>query len=306
MDSLSRLIQLVRPKASLELRCMFEGAFSVEHDPEPQGTVPFHLVLSGSCTVRTSDSQFLKLEAGDFVLFPRGGAHGICDKDQLNIKPLPFSTTSDGLLPLRRNGFGQADVDLLCGRFICEKGPVTSLFATLPDPMHISLTKSQSIQSLQTLVSLMRSEADQHNPGAYAIVTALSQALFAMALRIYGENHREVPSILTLLSDPRLSTSIQALLAEPGHNWTIAELGDRAAMSRATYARHFSATAGVTVSEFLNQIRMATACELLVKTKRSAGDIGLEVGYQSEAAFGKAFRLFTGLTPGRYRVQEES
>jgi len=223
----------------------------------------------------------------------------------LKAPALPFTLTSDGLLPLRRNGDGEADVDMICGRFLCEKGAVASLFATLPDPMHISLAKSQPIESLQTLVSLMRSESDRHLSGAFAIVTALSQALFAMALRAYGENHPEVPNILTLLADGRLSASIQALLANPGYNWTIADLGEKAAMSRATYARHFSAKAGITISEFINQIRMATACELLVKTKRSATDIGMEVGYRSDAAFGKAFRLYSGLTPGRYRMQEK-
>ena len=303
MDALNRLIQLARPQASLELRCLLEGAFAIDHDPVQEGIVSFHLVLDGSCMIETAHSKSLMLQAGDFVLFPKGGAHRIRNSGTTTKPALPITLADDGLLPLRRNGNGEADVDLLCGRFTCVQGPAALLFGTLPDPLHISLAESQPIAALHTLVTLMRSEADRRQPGALAIVTALSQALFVMALRTYGENQPEVPNVLALLSDSRLSASIQALLATPGRQWTIADLGAQAAMSRATYARHFSAKAGVTVSEFLTQVRMSMASDLLLQTKRSAGDIGMEVGYQSEAAFGKAFRQSTGLTPGRYRQQ---
>ena len=305
MDTLSHLIKLVRPQASLELRCWLEGAFSIQHDKELEGAVPFHLVLSGSCCIHTASAKPLQLQAGDFILFPKGGAHRIGNSAVIPTLTQPISVTEGGLLPLRRNGSGLADVDLLCGRFLCEPGPAALLFSTLPDPLHISLGSTHSITALQSLVGLIRNEADNPTAGSLAIVTALSQALLVMALRSYGKNQSAVPNILALLSDARLSASIQALMAAPGQQWTIAELGDSAAMSRATYARHFQARAGMTVAEFLTHIRMATASELLLRTKRSAADIGMEVGYQSEAAFGKAFRLNTGLTPGRYRQQRQ-
>jgi AraC family transcriptional activator of mtrCDE len=305
MDALSSLIKLVRPQASLELRCLLQGAFSIPHEQEQEASVPFHLVLNGACSVELPNARLLQLQPGDFVLFPKGGAHRICDIGSSDMPIQPVTTSDDGLLPLRRNGSGPADVDLLCGRFLCERGPAALLFKSLPDPLHISLSGTQSIASLQAVVTLMRNEADSKASGALAIVSALSQALLVMALRIYGERQSALPNILTLLSDTRLSHSVQVLLAEPGREWTIAALGEVAAMSRATYARHFQARAGMTVAEFLTYVRMATASELLLRTKRSAADIGMEVGYQSEAAFGKAFRHNTGLTPGRYRLQHQ-
>ncbi|MDY7540022.1 AraC family transcriptional regulator [Undibacterium sp. 5I1] len=303
MDPLSRLIKLVRPQASLDLRCLLGGAFSIQHEQEAEGVVPFHLVLSGTCVIETKGSKPLILEAGDFVLYPNGGAHLV--RDNLGgSKPIKSTLKDDGdFLPVRSNGKGAINADLLCGRFLCERGSAALLFGTLPDPLHISLARSHPLLALQTLVALIRDEADSKNSGALAIVTSLSQALLVMALRIYGEHQSDVPNILTLLTDSRLSASIQALMIAPGHQWTIAELGARAAMSRATYARHFKAKAGMTVSEFLSHVRMATASALLLHTKRNAGDIGMEVGYQSEAAFGKAFRINTGFTPGRYRQQ---
>jgi AraC family transcriptional activator of mtrCDE len=300
MDALTQLIQLARPQASLELRCQLKGSFAIPHEPQ-LGCAPFHLALAGQCTIESEDGAQLTLKAGDLVMFPQGGAHWMRDINQLADKPTRVRQTHDGMLPLQRMGRGEADIDLLCGRFDYEKGPAALLLKTLPDPLHVSLADTPSAPALQALVTLMRDEAERRQPGALAIVTALSHALFTMALRAYGEQHPDTPSVLTLLSDARLGASVKALLDEPGRMWTIADLGDVAAMSRATYARHFRERAGMTVWEFLTQVRMTIASDLLLRTRRSAADIGMEVGYQSEAAFGKAFRQSMGLTPGRYR-----
>jgi AraC family transcriptional activator of mtrCDE len=175
------------------------------------------------------------------------------------------------------------------------------LLNALPDPFHVSLGGAQTLGALQTLIGLMRAEAEHRQPGALAIVTALSHALFAMALRVHGERNAATSGVLALLADARLGASVQGMLSAPERAWTIAELGDLAAMSRATYARHFNERAGVTVMDFLTQIRMTIACDLLRRTQRSAAEIGEAVGYQSEAAFGKAFAQSVGVTPGRYR-----
>jgi AraC family transcriptional activator of mtrCDE len=308
MDALTRLIQLTQPQATLELRCLLEGAFVVDHGLLEPGVAPFHLVLSGSCVIDVARGRSITLQAGDFVLFPHCGAHRIRDAADIGrgLSTTALTHDHDGMLPLRRIGEGAADVDLLCGRFDYRKGPAAALLKTLPDPLHVSLAGSASAPALQTLVALMRDEAERRRPGALAIVTALSQALFTMALRIYGEQYADAVNVLALLSDKRLGASVQALLAEPGRAWTIADLGDVAAMSRATYARRFRDRSGMTVWEFLTHVRMTIACDLLLRTKRSAADIGVEVGYRSEAAFGKAFRAGTGQTPGRYRSEQAS
>lgn len=301
MDALSRFIQLTHPQASLDLRCLFQGPFSIPHDPEPDSQVLFHLVLSGTCLVET-DGRTLTLREGDFILFPRGHAHTIHDPasgaDTSARKP---RTSHDGMLPLRQTGRGAAEVDLLCGRFVHEPGSTTLLVRTLPDPLHVSLSDSASFPALQAVIGMMRSEAETRAPGALAIVTALSQALLTLALRVYGQRENAGPGTLTLLSDTRLGPSIQAMLNAPERTWTIDALADLAAMSRATYARHFKARADMTVWDFLTRVRMTLACDALTRTRLNAGEIGARVGYQSEAAFGKAFKQQLGMTPAQYR-----
>lgn len=305
MDTLSRLIDLARPQASLDLRCLLSGGFDIDHAPLEEGIAPFHLVLDGACIVETADGVQHALRAGDFMLFPRGAAHRVRDTAR-SAAAAPLMLGHDGMLPVRRSGaIGEgdapADLDLLCGRFLYAPGSSALLLNVLPDPLHVSLSGVQTLGSLQTLIALMRTEAEQRQAGALAIVTALSQALFAMALRVHGEQRASSSGMLALLADARLGASVQGMLNAPERAWTIAELGELAAMSRATYARHFNERAGMTVMDFLTQIRMTIACDLLRRTQRSAAEIGEAVGYQSEAAFGKAFQQSVGETPGRYR-----
>ncbi|WP_233854338.1 cupin domain-containing protein [Paraburkholderia sp. HD33-4] len=320
MDTLSRLLDLARPQASLDLRCLLSGAFDIDHAPLEAGVAPFHLVLDGSCVVETATGEPLKLQAGDFMLFPRGAAHRVRDAKR-SVGGLPLTLGHDGMLPVRRNDGHETTatsapapghtanrdgVDLLCGRFVYAPGSSALLLNVLPDPLHVSLADAQTLDALQTVIALMRGEAERRQPGALAIVTALSHALFAMALRVHGERNANSAGMLALLSDARLGASVQAMLDAPERAWTISELGERAAMSRATYARHFNERAGVTVMDFLTQIRMAIASDLLLRTQRSAADIGEAVGYQSEAAFGKAFAQSVGVTPGRYRRRTQA
>ncbi|MBN3847830.1 AraC family transcriptional regulator [Paraburkholderia sp. Ac-20342] len=317
MDTLSRLIDLARPQASLDLRCMLSGAFDIDHAPMEAGIAPFHLVLGGACAIDTAGGA-VELQAGDFVLFPRGAAHRVRDLGR-SAGAAPLALGHDGMLPVRRNDRAAAaresgdaalpdepDVALLCGRFVYAPGSSALLLDALPDPLHVSLGGARTLGTLQTVIALMRGEAERRQPGAFAIVTALSHALFAMALRVYGEHAAQSTGVLALLTDARLGASVQAMLDAPERAWTIAELGERAAMSRATYARRFNERAGVTVMDFLTRIRMTIASDLLLRTRRSAAEIGEAVGYQSEAAFGKAFAQSVGMTPGRYRRRAQA
>lgn len=299
MDALSRLIQLAHLQGSLDLRCQFAGAFAVDHAPAAPGVALFHLVLEGQCTVEPAGEAALSLAAGDLVLFPRGAAHWIRGSDN-GTPPVPIRYEHDGMLPLRRNTDDAAELDLLCGRFQYAPNSASLLLAGLPATLRVSLHEAGAAASLRALVELMRTEASQRQAGALAIVTALTHALFAMALRSYSSGPQQ-SSLLTLLAEPRLGAAVQAMLAEPARAWTLEDLGRVAAMSRASFARHFSERAGMTPWECLTHLRMQIASDLLMQTRRRTGDIGQDVGYQSEAAFGKAFRQHSGMTPARFR-----
>ncbi|MCA7952539.1 AraC family transcriptional regulator [Burkholderia seminalis] len=309
MDALSQLLSLGRSRVELDVRCLLDGPFAMPHDPLPPGEAAFHLVLTGTCRLRTADGRTLQLAEGDFVLLPAGGAHDLLDTGRGRpqpVVPLRDSGAGDGaVLPVKSNldsaAPHSASVDLLCGRFVYARGAGELLMRTLPQVLHIGLREASGFEPLQLLTSVLRTEASNVQPGAGAIVNALGQALLAYALRAYGRGASVPSGWLALAADARLGPSVQAVLRAPEQPWTVESLGDAAAMSRATYARHFREKAGMSVGAFLAQIRMMHACALLQDTQRGQAEIGQAVGYQSEAAFGKAFRAVLGMTPGRWR-----
>ncbi|NTX45659.1 helix-turn-helix transcriptional regulator [Burkholderia cepacia] len=313
MDALSQLLSLGRSHVELDVRCLLGGPFAMPHDPLPPGEAAFHLVLAGTCRLHTAEGRTLQLADGDFVLLPAGGAHELLDAGAGRSWPVAALREHGGgaVLPVKSNldstEPGGASVDLLCGRFVYARGAGELLMRTLPHVLHVGLREASGFAPLQLLTSVLRTEASNGQPGAGAIVNALGQALLAYALRAYGRGARVPSGWLALAADARLGPSVQAVLQAPEKPWTVESLGDTSAMSRATYARHFRERAGMSVGAFVAQIRMMHACALLQDTQRGQAEIGQAVGYQSEAAFGKAFRAVLGTTPGRWRrAQRES
>jgi AraC family transcriptional activator of mtrCDE len=136
------------------------------------------------------------------------------------------------------------------------------------------------------------------------VLTALSQVLLAMGLRAHASDPHGALGLVGALQDPRLGRSLQAMLADPAHPWSVDELAALAAMSRATYFRHFRQRLGCSVWDFMVRVRMVRAAELLRHPDQlPLGEVAQRVGYQSEASFAKAFKQSSGMAPGRFRQQ---
>ena len=302
MDALSPLLDLAHLRVTLDVRCLLGGRFTIDHPALPPGEAVFHLLLSGRCRLRLNDGLELGLVAGDFVLLARGEAHVLLD-DGANDAPQALRSHAGGLLPLTADGVAsEAPAELLCGRYHHTHGAGALFSAALPARLHVSLLDSSVQPALSALMALLRAEVQGEAQAAgHAVIDALGQALLAYALRVFAQDDAVAGGLLPLAADRRLGASVRAVLDRPEHPWTIAELGNTVSMSRATYARHFQARAGSSVSDFLTRVRMMRACALLVETRRSLGDIAEAVGYRSEAAFGKAFHKALGETPGRWR-----
>jgi len=305
MDMLSRLVELSHLQPTLDIRCRLEGVFHIDHEPAHEGVLPFHLVLGGSCTIRLRSRQQILLRTGDFLLFPRGSAHILKNLGDASDPAAPLTVSHDGMLPLRQNGLA-ADVDLLCGHFTCAPRSSALLLDSLPDPFHASLADLQNGDVLRTFVDLLRQETMLQQPGALVIITGMCLALLILALRTRNTAPDRTPGLLAPLADPRLSKSISAVMTAPGSRWTIEGLANLSAMSRATYARQFTACAGMTVGDFLTTLRMSVASDRLRGTRRSIADIAAEVGYESEAAFGKTFKAKNGVTPAKFRQRSSA
>lgn len=311
MDPLSQLLRWAGLEARLDLRCQFAETYAVDHAPAPAGDIVFHLVLAGECRIELAQGAPIAMRTGDFVALPHGAPHRLrsAGGDPVRQASMHWAEPDASGLPLRRNhagGEGAADLDLLCGRLSHAPTALSAaLFRSLPEALHVPLADTPAGASLAALVGLIRQEVEAAGPGAATIVAALSGVLFTLALRAQAQRDGETPGLMRLAGDARLARAAQAMLREPGRDWDLTQLAEAAAMSRATFARRFAEIADTTPGDFLLQLRMARAAELLRQTRRSAADIAAEVGYQSEAAFGKAFKKALGASPGAFRRQPQ-
>jgi len=303
MDAFSKLIDLAGVRGSLDLRCLMGGSFALDHAPACAGEAPFHLVLAGRAVLQLPGGECVPLEAGDFVLLPRGGAH-VLRGTAKNSPPGALRIDTDGPLPVRRNTDAAPELDLLCGRFVHAGGSGDLLMRALPDALHLQLVQEKDMAGLRGVVDLLRDEVARLQPGALAIVTALSQALFVMALRAYAQRDGLPASLLVLLGDARLGRAVLAMLKHPEQAWTVESLAAEASMSRASFARHFAAGGDTSPLALLTTLRMQMARELLAAGQLTTAAVGERVGYRSEAASGKVFTQHMGMTPATFRRRQ--
>src|SRR5260370_21374516 len=151
----------------------------------------------------------------------------------------------------------------------------------------------------------MRSESADDHLGGRAMLNALSTAMFALVLRLASETEDAPRGLLALAGHPRLAPAVAALFSEPARAWSLPELARLCNMSRATLARQFQEKLGRSPSDLLSDIRMTLAANELRKSSLSTGAVAEAVGYQSEAAFQRAFKSHMGITPAQWRKMQE-
>ena len=151
----------------------------------------------------------------------------------------------------------------------------------------------------------MRSESADDHIGGRATLNALSTAMFALVLRLASETEDAPRGLLALAGHPRLAPAVAALFNEPARAWSLPDLARLCNMSRATLARQFQEKLGRSASDLLTDIRMTLAANELKRSSLSTGAVAEAVGYQSEAAFQRAFKGHMGVTPAQWRKQQE-
>lgn len=305
-DWLSSLMDVMPAQGRLELRCIYGAAWEVVYEPSPPGEMPYHIILSGSAQIATPDGgPSIRLHPGDMVLLAHGSAH-VLDDGSGEI-PLPASKRDVGGVIFSENGEGGGRLDMLCGRFMLAPAQERLMRDYLPERLVVragdrrASAPSASAVQLAGLVALMRAESSGEGAGGRAMLNALSAALFVLALRLASESDEAPVGLLALAGHPRLAPALTAMLTQPAQPWTLPALARLCHMSRATLARHFQEKVGRSASELLLDIRMALAANELKKSHLSTETVADIVGYQSVAAFKRAFRQHMGMTPADWR-----
>jgi AraC family transcriptional activator of mtrCDE len=306
-DWLSRLLELVPVSGRVEHHCLFGAPWRLELGISEAGEIPYHIVLKGTAVLDDPEGgPPLRLLAGDILLLPRGAAHRLHDGS--GTRPSPIRQRFGSAVPIDEND-GEGDrLDMLCGRFLLSPTHERLVRTYFPERF-VARSESgpfttRTCAQLANLVGLMRVESAEENLGGHAMLNGLSTALFALTLRLTSETAEAPAGLLALAGHPRLAPALSALFRHPEREWTLPDLATLCGMSRATFVRHFHQRLGRSATALLTDIRMTVAARELRRSNESAGAVAEAVGYQSEAAFQRAFKRHVGATPAQFRRRQ--
>ena len=291
-DALTRVLDHLHLRAGLFTEAAYcGGSWAVDTSGQRMST--FHLIQAGDCWLSTSDGEARRLQAGDFVLFPRDAKHLISavehpDADTpINAPPGPLTE--------------EPVTEMLCGYFEFEGSNAWPLLETLPDALVLDLA-SNPLGEARGLLNLLISEAMAERPGREAVINQLVLVLFVHCLRSYlAEGDGPSEGLLAAYADPKVGRALNAFHADPGAPWNVAGLAAAAGMSRVSFSNHFRQLTGQTPMHYVSGWRMELATTRLTGTDESMASIAEAVGYESEAAFRNAFKQRTGQPPGQVR-----
>ncbi len=272
--------------------------------PGTELLVPFHLVTDGTATVRVKGCEPVRLEPGEIVVLPHGDTHVLENGAAAQLVDtsalLPQILKGDVLS--ERGGGGGPVTRFICGYVGCERQAEKLFLAGLPPVFKVVVRRDGSTSWIESAIRHLVSESESRRPGSRALLAKLAEALFIEALRRHmAELRREATGWLAAARDPAVGLALASMHREPTRAWTVAELAKRAAVSRTVFARRFAEVLGKTPLSYLASWRLWLGAKRLQSSDETVLEIALAVGYESEAAFNRAFKREFGLPPARYR-----
>jgi AraC-like DNA-binding protein len=266
--------------------------------------------LQGSCWLFPPDGAPLALGVGDVAFLPHGSAHALADS-----LSTPLTDTSASLADIppgddHRVPTGQAITSgpaavtvMLCGAYLLDRSRAHPLLADLPEVIHLPARVGRHPE-LRAAIDLLGGELEQIRPGGDAMLPALLEVLLLHILRAWFDEQSAYGTAnpwVEALGDPAIAAALRAIHGEPGRQWTVEELGVQAGLSRAAFARRFTALVSRPPMAYLTWWRMTLAARLLRDSAAPLAAIAGKVGYTSEFAFAHAFKREYGLAPGGFR-----
>lgn len=288
--------------------------------PDAEHMIEFHGVIKGSCWAAIAGEPPLRLDEGDVILFPQGDPHVMSSVPGMRAprqgkevyfapRPpqLPYAISLRGseitATTARLDGGGRDRATIVCGFLGLDARPFNPLLAALPRVLHVS---GAALGPDSWVASFLRAavvESNQRRPGGEAVLERMSEMLFVEVLRRYVDT---LPAgqtgWLAGMRDPAIGGVLALLHEKPDAPWTLERIADDAAMSRSTLHERFVHFIGQPPMHYLAQWRMQVAARLLRDTQAKLIEVALDVGYESEAAFSRAFKRAVGVPPGAWRV----
>jgi AraC-like DNA-binding protein len=313
-DALSAVLRSVRLTGAVFLNARLTAPFAIVSPRRYDDGLPmahirhisvFHLVAEGDCMIETARGAAHRLVAGDLLLLPFADRHrfykGKSDDalfDPRVIRKGPIEGVWTASL-----GGGGAETRLVCGFLESAETFVTPVFHSLPE-LIIERAEEGTVGSLlaATVRDILRL-LDVGTPGTQLLLGRLMELLFVEVLRRHASRlPADSTGLLAALNDPVVGGVLQLMHGDPTRRWTVEELARQVGASRSVVGERFAALLDKAPIEYLTGLRIQIAADRLRNGTSGIGRIAGEVGYESEAAFARAFKRVTGLTPGQWRA----
>jgi AraC-like DNA-binding protein len=288
--------------------------------PGVEHMIEFHGIVKGSCWAAIAGESPVRLEAGDVILFPQGDPHVISSAPGMRAPavdttfffsprptqlPYALSMKEAEVTTARLDGGGRDRATVVCGFLGLDARPFNPLLAALPRVLRIPGSTLGADSWVTGFLRAVVTESNARRPGGEAVLERMSEMLFVEVLRRHVDSlPPEQTGWLAGLRDPAVGRALSLIHEKSGEAWTLESLSEEAGLSRSSLHERFVHFIGQPPMQYLTQWRMQLASGLLRDTNRKLLDVALEVGYESEAAFSRAFKRVVGLSPGAWRREK--
>ncbi len=319
MDALSEVLAGIHLDGAVYLDGEFTAPWCVEASyglPDakqvldgPEHFAFFHFLVEGRCQARLADGhEVVELRSGDLVLFSSDHLH-ILGSDiglpAIRTEGIPRDPSSS--LPLIRHGGGGEMTRFICGYLAFDRRVSQPLFSSLPRMLRVPVGEDPNTAWLVELLRVGVRESRAQRPGAGSLLAKLSELIFVEAMRRYATTLAPgQKGWLAALRDPHVGRALALLHAQPARDWTVDELAREAALSRSALGKRFAELIGEPPMQYLMRWRLALAARALRTGPDPVGRIAERCGYESEAAFNRAFKREFGIPPAAWRRNEEA
>jgi AraC-like DNA-binding protein len=281
--------------------------------PTAQHLISLHIVTQGSCWAGLTGAPAERLEAGDVLVIPHGDSYFLANPPEAERTygheeaVSFFRDMAAGKLPptVIEGGDGPDKSQFICGFLGCDARPFNPVVSALPRVFRVRPTKQAD--GMPHLIALALQELREDRSGGQIVKLRIAELLFADVMRRYLETlPSEQTGWLAGLRDPLVARVLALLHAAPAQSWTLEALAEQAATSRSVLAERFVHFIGQPPMQYLRQLRMQMASRLLVEDGAKVVSVAAAVGFDSEAAFSRAFKRCVGVSPDEWRRQQPS
>ncbi len=305
MDTLSRILDILHFNGTFYFTTNFHSPWGVEV-PAYKNVARFHYVKQGTCWIRIEGLDEPKLlSSGDLIVIPHGTRHILSDSPErapisLDEAFVQENYTGQGLFKIGED-ISPHDTQLVCGHFEFAEHFKHPLISHLPS--HIIKHENEGVELTwlkDTLRFLSHTAMSQHD-GSSAIIKRLSEVIFIQMIRFWNQKSNAKKGFIAALSDQHLSNGLKAFHENFTDNWTVEKLARESSMSRSLFSERFKQCLGLSPMQYVTDWRMQSAKQMLIASNLSLDSIAREIGYESAAAFSKAFKRLFDQNPSEYR-----